>query len=108
MRDGGFDGVGPGRDPHREDGEGESMETVALQEPLGDLVLVDLVNRVLDRGVVLSGEVTVSVAGVDLLYLDLRLLLSSVETLRPARERGAGEASAAPNRPGAASFPEEG
>lgn len=48
--------------------------------------LVELLDRVLDKGVVLRGDVAISVAGVDLLYLELHLLLSSVETLR---ERGA-------------------
>ena len=48
--------------------------------------LVELVDRVLDKGVVLKGDVTISVAGIDLLYLELHLLLSAVETLR---ERGA-------------------
>ncbi len=43
--------------------------------------LVELVDRVLDRGVVLRGDVIISVAGIDLVYLELRLLLSSVETL---------------------------
>lgn len=56
--------------------------------PLGDVALVELVNRVLDRGVVLSGELVVSVADVDLLYLNLSLLLSSVETLRPRTDPG--------------------
>src|SRR5204862_1352681 len=36
----------------------------------------------LDRGVVATGEATISVAGVDLVYLGLNLVLSSVETLR--------------------------
>jgi hypothetical protein len=50
--------------------------------PLGDRVrLVELVDRVLDRGVVLRGDVTISVAGVDLVYLELRLLLAGVEAL---------------------------
>jgi len=44
------------------------------------LVLGDLLNHVLDKGVVISGTVTISVADIDLLILDLRLLLSSVET----------------------------
>lgn len=44
------------------------------------LVLGDLLNHVLDKGVVISGTVTVSVADIDLLILDLRLLLTSVET----------------------------
>jgi hypothetical protein len=44
------------------------------------LVLGDLLNHVLDKGVVISGTVTISVADIDLLLLDLRLLLTSVET----------------------------
>lgn len=50
------------------------------------LKLVELVDRVLDKGVVLRGDVVISVAGIDLVYLELQLLLSSVESLtrRPA------------------------
>lgn len=44
------------------------------------LVLGDLLNTVLDKGVVISGQVTISIADIDLLMLDLRLLLSSVQT----------------------------
>ncbi len=54
--------------------------------PEDELRLAELVNRVLDRGVVLSGEVTISVAGVDLVYLGLDLVLSSVETMRQRRQ----------------------
>jgi hypothetical protein len=36
---------------------------------------------VLDKGVVLSGDITLSVADVDLIYIGLRLLLSSVESM---------------------------
>jgi hypothetical protein len=39
------------------------------------------VDRVLNKGVVLTGDITLSVAGVDLVYVGLRVLLSSVETL---------------------------
>lgn len=51
------------------------------------LVLGDLVNRVLDKGVVISGQITISIADIDLLELDLRLLLSSVQTLMERRRR---------------------
>ena len=44
------------------------------------LILGDLLNHVLDKGVVISGTVTISVADIDLLLVDLRLLLTSVET----------------------------
>jgi hypothetical protein len=50
------------------------------------LALGELLNSVLDKGVVISGQVTISIADIDLLTLDLRLLLSSVQT---ALERGA-------------------
>lgn len=47
-----------------------------------ELQLVELVNRVLDRGVVVSGEIVIGVAGVDLIMLEIALMLSSVETVR--------------------------
>jgi gas vesicle structural protein len=46
-----------------------------------DVTLLELVDRVLNKGVVLSGDVTLSVAGVDLVYVGLRVLLASVATL---------------------------
>lgn len=46
----------------------------------GALVLSDLLNRVLDKGVVISGHVTISIADIDLLEVDLKLLLTSIET----------------------------
>lgn len=42
--------------------------------------LVDLLDALLDTGVVVAGELVVSLAGVDLLYVNLRALASSVET----------------------------
>jgi hypothetical protein len=55
-----------------------------------DISLVELVNRVLDRGVVVSGEVLISVAGIDLVYLGLDVCLTSVETARQKRFVGGG------------------
>jgi hypothetical protein len=42
--------------------------------------LCELLDRVLNTGVVAMGEIVISVAGVDLIYLNLNLLLTSVET----------------------------
>ncbi len=42
--------------------------------------LCELLDRVLNTGVVAKGEIVISVAGVDLIYLNLNLLLTSVET----------------------------
>jgi hypothetical protein len=51
------------------------------------VTLVELVDRVLGKGVVLHGDITLAVAGVDLVYVGLRVLLASAGTLdRIARE----------------------
>ncbi|MEJ2717969.1 MAG: gas vesicle protein [Deltaproteobacteria bacterium] len=44
--------------------------------------LCEALDRVLNKGAVVSGEVMISVADVDLLYLGLRLVLTSIETAR--------------------------
>jgi Gas vesicle protein len=44
--------------------------------PGDDLALVDLLDRLLDGGVVVAGDVVLSMAGVDLVYLGLRLVLA--------------------------------
>ncbi len=49
-------------------------------DPASDVTLAETLDRVLDTGAVLRGDVVISVADVDLLYLDLRLFLSSVDT----------------------------
>lgn len=46
--------------------------------PYQPIALVDLLDRVLAKGVVLSGELTLSIAEVDLVYISLRALISSV------------------------------
>jgi gas vesicle structural protein len=49
-----------------------------------DVTLIELVDRVLNKGVVIAGDITLSVAGVDLVYVGLRVLLASVATLEEA------------------------
>jgi hypothetical protein len=48
----------------------------------GHVSLCDALDRVLHKGVVVKGEVTISVADVELVYLGVQLLLASVETAR--------------------------
>ena len=45
-----------------------------------DVALLELLDRVLDKGVVVAGDVTISVADIDLIYLSLRVLLCSIES----------------------------
>jgi gas vesicle structural protein len=54
-----------------------------------EIALVDLVDRLLDTGVVLTGDITLSVAGVDLVYVGLRALIASVETTEDMRRNAA-------------------
>ncbi len=44
--------------------------------------LCELLDRVLNTGVVATGDIVISVAGIDLIYVNLQLLLTSVETAR--------------------------
>lgn len=44
--------------------------------------LCEALDRVLNKGVVITGEVVISVANIDLIYLGLQLVLTSVETAR--------------------------
>lgn len=44
------------------------------------VTLCEVLDRVLNKGVVVAGEVTISVADVDLVYLGLQAVLTSVET----------------------------
>ena len=53
------------------------------------VTLLDLVDRVLNKGVILWGDVTISVADVDLIYLGLKVLLTSVETAQEMQQAAA-------------------
>ena len=50
-----------------------------------EVTLLDLLDRILDKGVIIKGDITISVADVDLVYLGLKVLLSSVETVQHMR-----------------------
>ncbi|MBS1165397.1 MAG: hypothetical protein H6R00_1422 [Proteobacteria bacterium] len=51
----------------------------------GEIAIADLLDRALNKGLVLWGEATISVAGVDLVYLGLKLLLASTDTVNRMR-----------------------
>lgn len=50
-----------------------------------ELALSDLLDRALNKGVVIRGEATISLAGVDLVYVGLKVLVGSVETVQRMR-----------------------
>ncbi len=60
--------------------------------------LCDVLDRVLNKGAVIDGEATISVAGIDLVYLGLRLVLTSIETARRRSQFGTAEFDPASTR----------
>ena len=55
--------------------------------PDPDATLLDLVDHVLTKGVVVSGDVMLALADVDLVYLRLSALLCAADRLTPRRAR---------------------
>jgi hypothetical protein len=46
-----------------------------------ELSLLETVDHILNKGVVIAGEITISVAKVDLVYLGVNILLGSIDTI---------------------------
>lgn len=59
------------------------MNDVVLESK--DVTLLEVLDRVLDKGVVISGDIVISLADVDLIYVGLKVLISSVETMEKLR-----------------------
>jgi Gas vesicle protein len=45
-----------------------------------DVSLLETLDHVLNRGLVIAGEITIAVADIDLIFVGLNVLVSSVET----------------------------
>jgi hypothetical protein len=52
----------------------------ANDDPVDEMTLLDILDHVLNQGVVLRGNLIISLAGVDLVYLGLDVTLTSIET----------------------------
>ncbi len=59
---------------------GYAAEPQIALDPEKRISLCETLDRVLNKGVVVAGEVIISVADVDLVYLNVQVLLTSVET----------------------------
>jgi Gas vesicle protein len=53
--------------------------TVGDAPSFGETSLADVVERLLEKGVVITADLTLSLAGVDLVYLGLRAMLCSAD-----------------------------
>lgn len=63
-----------------------TMEQVHLFQNK-EMTLLDLLDGIIDTGVVVSGEILISVANIDLIVVDLKLLISSIESAFGPYER---------------------
>jgi hypothetical protein len=53
-----------------------------LSEEEKDITLLELLDRLLDKGIVIHGDLMISIADIDLIYCGLRLVIGSVDTIR--------------------------
>jgi len=61
---------------------------ISANDPADELSLLDLLDHVLNSGVVIQGSLVISLAGVDLVYVGLNVVLTSVETAMRVLEPG--------------------
>ena len=82
-------GETPDRTEHRAGAGSAGTSGDVRQEPIA---LVDLLDRVLAGGVVIVGDVRLSIADVDLVTISLQALISSVSAIsgEPGNSRDAG------------------
>lgn len=53
-----------------------------LSEQEKEMTLLELLDRLIDKGIVIHGDIIISIADIDLIYLGLRLVIGSVDTIR--------------------------
>ena len=85
-----------GPDPEAEEVEllepyPETMIPEASLPASQDVSLCEALDRILNKGAVLFGEVMISVADIDLVYLGLQVILASMETAQGFKPRGEGQ-----------------
>jgi hypothetical protein len=69
------------------------MNALTTRRPRGfekPVSLSEVLDRILNKGVVVTGEIMISVAGVDLVYLGLNVVLTSIQTARECAAESSG------------------
>ena len=81
----------------------QAGSTMTMAQPDRPVALVDLLDRLLAGGVVITGDITISLADVDLVHLSLHALISSVSDLDGTMTDIPSALRSTPTRPGATS-----
>ena len=65
-----------------------ATELTEVEQILGpeDASLLDIVDNLLNKGVVLSGDITIALAEVDLVYARISLVLAAVDRVLPGED----------------------
>jgi len=63
--------------------EAKTTADLVLDSDASETTLLDMLDKLLNKGVVLNGDVVLGVAGVDLVYLRLSSLLTAVDRVMP-------------------------
>jgi hypothetical protein len=58
-----------------------------MADELEELALLETLDHLLDRGVVIAGEAVISIGDVDLLYLGLNVVLANVDAVIRTSQR---------------------
>lgn len=58
-----------------------------MNEDLEQLALLETLDHLLDRGVIIAGEAVISIGDVDLLYLGLNVVLANVDAVKRVTNR---------------------
>lgn len=70
---------------------------MAVEKTMGSSSLAEVIDRILDKGVVIDAWVRVSLVGIELLSIEARVVIASVDTyLRYAEAIGLTSLAAAP------------
>jgi hypothetical protein len=64
----------------------KSVSSLDLQKTK-EITLLEVLDKALNKGVIIGGDLVISVADVDLLYVGIKILLSSVETMESLRKK---------------------
>lgn len=56
-----------------------STAAVSSRAEVRDVALIDLLDRLLQGGVVIQGDITLAAADIDLVRLDVRLLVAAID-----------------------------
>jgi len=72
-------------------------KTMAVEKTMGSSSLVEVIDRILDKGIVIDAWVRVSLVGIELITIEARVVVASVETyLKYAEAIGLTASAAAP------------